>query len=233
MSDYVKIRWAPETLAKVGMLDTDYPMPIKDFERFVSGEEFQLDLILYWLQDYSANSPKDWMDCEPAMLRLSELIAPLDKDPHSIIVEGDNWSLQIAPVELAQEIVTIQRGNHLLAAIQDAGNGRLRVTAYRPLDSKAAMYLSSLSLNPAPDGTVCMRPNNWEYALDCSAGRGNAYAAEAGAAYLSYWEFGLGVCRDGSNVDDWYSQRSLEPIAPKYTAMQIGICYEKSDSEEE
>ena len=30
-----------------------------------------------------------------------------------------------------------------------------------------------------------MRENNWEYALDCSAGNGNYYAADRGEAYLA------------------------------------------------
>ena len=227
-TDYIKIKWAPESLARVGLLEMEYPVPMKDFERFVAGDEFQLDLILYWLQDYSAQSPKEWLECESAMLRLSELIAPPEKSPDSISIAGDNWRLQVGPVDLNQKIVTIQRGNHLLAAVQNTGDGRLKVSAYRPLDSKAASYLTGLAVNPAPDGTVCMRPNNWEYALDCSAGMGNMYAAESGASYLSYWEFGLGVCLDGSTVEEWHSQHNLKPIEPKYVAMQIGVCYEKS-----
>lgn len=228
MPDYIKIKWATEALARVGMLDMEYPVPLKEFERFVAGEEFQLDLILFWLQDFSAHSPKEWLECEPAMLRLSELIAPPEKNSDSISIAGDNWWLQIGSVDLSQEIVTIQRGDYLLAAIQNSGDGRLTVSVYRPLDSKSAGYLTGLALNPAPDGTVCMRPNNWEYALDCSAGMGNMYAADSGASYLSYWEFGLGVCKDGSNVDVWHFQRDMVPIAPKYVAMQVGICYEMS-----
>jgi len=228
MSDYIKIKWASETLARIGMLDMEYPVPLKDFERFVAGDEFQLDLILFWLQEYSAQSPNEWLECEAAMLRLSELIAPPEKSPENITIAGDNWRMQIGSVDLSKTIVTIQRGDYLLAAIQNAGNGQLLVSAYRPLDSKSAGYLSGMALNPAPDGTVCMRPNNWEYALDCSAGMGNMYAADRGESYLSYWEFGLGVCRDGSKVDVWHFQGDIEPIAPKFVAMQIGICYEKS-----
>lgn len=230
MSDYIKIKWSSETLARIGMLDMEYPVPMKDFERFVAGDEFQLDLIHYWLQDYSAHSPNEWLACEAAMLRLSELIAPPEKSPKNISIAGDNWSFLIGHVDLTQEIVTIQRGDYLLAGIQNAGDGRLMVSAYRPLDTKSAGYLTEFALNPAPDGTVCMRSNNWEYALACSAGTGNRYAAERGEPYLSYWEFGLGVCLDGSKVDGWHFQRDMEPIEPKYVAMQVGICYEKSQT---
>jgi hypothetical protein len=228
MSEYIKIRWKPETLIKLGLLDMEYPVKMSEFERFVDGEEIQLDLILYWLMGYSAVSPKEWLDCEPAILRLSELIAPPEKSPDNISIAGDNWKFVVGPVDLTQEIVTIQRGDYLLASIQNAGNGQLLVSVYRPLDSKSVAYLTELTLNPAPDGTVCMRPNNWEYALDCSAGTGNMYAADSGASYLSYWEYGLGVCMDGSKLEVWHFQRDMEPIAPKYVAMLVGICYENS-----
>ena len=60
-----------------------------------------------------------------------------------------------------------------------------------------------------------MRENNWEYALDCSAGTGNAYAADAGQAYLSYWERGLGMDQDGAELTEWREQasRAVRPIA--------------------
>lgn len=234
MTEFIKIKWASEKLAKIGLLDVEYPVPVGDFERFVAGDEFQLDFLLYWFQEYSANSPKDWMDCEPAILRLSELLAPSEENRESLIISGDNWKLQIGSVDLTKEIVTIQRGNYLIAAIQNFGDGRLVVSVYRSLDSKSANYFISLALNPAPDGTVCMRPNNWEYALDSSAGMGNMYAADRGESYLSYWEFGLGVCRDGSDVQVWHKQLGIEPISAKHTAIQIGTCYEKAaDSEGE
>ena len=54
-----------------------------------------------------------------------------------------------------------------------------------------------------------MRENNWEYALDCSAGNGNYYAADRGEAYLSYWEKGLGISWDGSDVPEWRKQLDL------------------------
>ncbi len=216
-------------LAKYELPDLGYPVPSESFEMIVSTGDIKFEDMLYWLQDYSSKHPIEWLECEPAILRLSELIAPHEKGPDNLLVEGDDWSLQFGHVDLTQKIVTIQRAGHLIASIQDAGNGRLLVSAYRPLDSKAASYLTSLSLNPAPDGTVCMRANNWEYALDCSVGTGNMYAADSGESYLSYWEFGLGLCRDGSKIEEWYFQRDTQPIVAKFTVMQVGICYEKSD----
>ena len=69
-----------------------------------------------------------------------------------------------------------------------------------------------------------MRDNNWEYALDASAGMGQVYANDRGQCYLSRWEFGLGVSHDGSSVSEWYDQRGLHPIGHNYAVKQIGIC---------
>jgi len=55
---------------------------------------------------------------------------------------------------------------------------------------------------------------------------GNMYASERGEAYLSYWQYGLGLSNDGKIVEEWYKQRTLEPIKPKYTAIQLGVYYE-------
>lgn len=227
-TDYMKLRWKEEMLASFDLPDIEYPFPMRSLEQAVVSGDIQFTDMLFWIQDCCADSREDWLDYEPAMLRLSELIVP-EKSPEKIIVEGDSWLLLVASVDLAKEIVTIQRGNFLVAALQDYGDGYLVASAYRPLDGKSTEYLRSLSLKPAPDGTVCMRPNNWEYALDCSAGLGNMYAAERGEAYLSYWQFGLGISNDGSKVDEWYCQRDLTSTLSKYTAMQIKLNYENSE----
>lgn len=226
-TDYITLHWKPEVLASLGLPDIGYPVPTRMVERLTASPEIEFTDMLFWIQEYSAESCQGWPDYEPAMLRLSEIIVP-NELPEGIKVEGDNWCVFVAPVDLSKETVTIQRGDHLVAAIQDYGDGRLVVSAYRPLDGKSARYLTQLSMTPASDGTVCMRPNNWEYALDCSAGTGNFYAADRGEAYLSYWQFGLGISNDGSKVDGWYSQRGLMPMLSKYTALQIELSYERS-----
>lgn len=71
------------------------------------------------------------------------------------------------------KLVTIQRGDALIAAITARDDGRLRVAVFRPLDAKRAEYLIGLAQVPHPQRGVCMPENNWEYALDCSAGNGN------------------------------------------------------------
>jgi len=68
-----------------------------------------------------------------------------------------------------------------------------------------------------------MRENNWEYALDCSAGNGNYYAADRGEAYLSYWEKGLGISWDGTEVPDWRTQLSLVARPAAQAVVDLGV----------
>jgi hypothetical protein len=226
-TDFVTLHWKLEILTEFGLPDIGYPIPTLMLKRLMTLPEIDFGDMLYWIQEYSAQSRQYWRDYEPAMLRLSELLAP-EETPEVITAEGDDWFLLVAPIDLTNEIVTIQRDGCLVAAMQDYGNGRLVASVYRPLDSKSARYLLSLSIKPTQDGRVCLKPNNWEYALDSSAGMGNAYAADRGEAYLSYWQFGLGIGNDDSTVDEWHSQRGLEPILSKYAAIQIGLNYKKS-----
>ena len=80
-----------------------------------------------------------------------------------------NWWLELGPVDLSAELITIQRQDHLVAAMTRREDGRLRVAVYRPLDAGSASSLNALGLNPRPEGGVATGDNNWEYALDASA----------------------------------------------------------------
>lgn len=178
------------------------------------------DALLRLVQEHAASWP-GWQTLEPLWDRL---IARLDRDapPDPVLdVEGANWSLRVGPVDLGRGIVTLQRSGHLLAAVAPRPDGRLAATAYRPLDARALRMLTGIGVRPAPDGTVAMRPNNWEYALDQSAGMGQAYASERGVTYLSYWEFGLGVSHDGTEVENWHAQRSLIPRPASSVAAEL------------
>jgi len=131
----------------------------------------------------------------------------------------------VGPVDLNGKLVTVQRGDDLVAAIVPREDGRLRVATYLPLDAKSAEYLIGLGQNPHPDGGVCMRENNWEYALDCSAGMGNLYAAEAGEAYLSFWEKGIGINWDDSENPVYRPCKDQLPRRPALVATELGSHY--------
>jgi len=225
MNDFISIKLKESVLEQYDLPDILYPIPMSRFENIVKTGSFDFNLLLYFLQEYS-RSLADWQSIENAILKLSNLLAP--RENHSFInISGDEWFIVCGEVDLAKEIVTIQRGDHLIAAIRPLSDGRLIFSAYRPLDAKSADYLIGLSSIPH-DNLVFMRENNWEYALDCSAGMGNMYASERGEAYLSYWQYGLGLDSNKEIVENWYKQRLLSPLNPKYAAVQLGIYYENS-----
>lgn len=159
---------------------------------------------------------------------MSELITTGDQGA-VISASGQNWWFEIGPVDLNSELVTVQRGSDLIAAITPRADGRLRVAVYQSLDAKSAECLTSLGQIPHPEHGVNMRENNWEYALDCSAHMGNYYAADRGDAYLSYWSKGLGISWDGTEVSQWRKQLNLQARAAAQVLEELSVYFPSSN----
>lgn len=221
MHNLTEIHLKPEILARYGLPDIAYPLPLSDLQAAL---ELPLAAMLQALQQHGAEGGVDWRHYEPAMDRLALLLTSDDVRPVAPVM-GDDWWLELGPVDLAGELVTIQREESLVAAISAREDGRLRVAVFRPLDAKSAEYLIGLGQLPHPEHGVCMRENNWQYALDCSASTGNYYAADRGEAYLSYWERGLGVSRDGVEIASWYSQQELVARQAAVAATELSVHY--------
>jgi hypothetical protein len=225
MRNYAKLHFKPETLEQYGLPDIPYPIPATDLHSALTGnEELPLAVMLHGLQRQNQAGETQWQLIEPAMDRLAELLSP-DDSREIISAGGDNWWLEVGFVNLDAQLISIQRGDTLVAAITPKEDGRLRVAVFRPLDAKSAEYLIELGQIPHPEHGVCMRENNWEYALDCSASNGNFYADDRGEAYLSYWEQGLGLRRTGDEVHEWRRQVTLvaRPVARVIT--ELGVYY--------
>lgn len=227
MQNFVELCLKPATLALYGLPDIPYPLSVADLSVTLDDGNLPLATMLYGLQLHSRDGETEWQQIEPAMDRLAELLAP--DDAHDVLsAAGDHWWLEVGPVDLDAKLVTIQRGGALVAAITAREDGRLRVAAFRPMDAKSAGYLIGLGQVPHPEHGVCMRENNWEYALDCSAGRGNYYAADRGEAYLSCWEKGLGISWDDSEVHEWRKQLDLIPRPAIRVVTELGVYYSLS-----
>ena len=232
MQNLAELQLKPETLERYGLPDIPYPMPAADMQSaLVAGGELPLAVMLHGLQQRSRAGDTQWQQVEPAMDRLAELLEP-DDAREVISAAGDHWWLEIGPVDLGAKLVTIQRGDALVAAITARDDGRLRVAVFRPLDAKSAEYLIGLGQVPHPEHGVCMRENNWEYALDSSAGNGNHYAADRGEAYLSYWEKGLGISWDGTDVPEWRNQKNVGARPAARVVTELGIYYTLSGEED-
>ncbi|MFN3619541.1 hypothetical protein [Sphingorhabdus sp.] len=226
----LELRLKPATLVQYNLPDILYPISLETFDAALGGEaELDFGQMLYELQKCSREGDADWQHHEPAMDRLAQLISPDDPRP-VLSATGENWWLEVGPVDLDGPIVTVQRGDVLIAAMSATAEDRLRVASYRPLDGKSASYLLNLGLKPHREHGVCMRPNNWEYALDCSAGSGNFYAAERGEAYLSYWQSGIGNIADGSQDPHWLAMKYLMSRPASLTVAELGIQYSLADT---
>ena len=220
-------------LERYQLPDIAYPIRKNDLAACLEGSgSLPLASLLHGLQQRSRDGEAEWKQLEPAMDRMAELLAP-DDARDVVSAAGDHWWLEVGPVELGGKLVTIQRGDALIAAITARDDGRLRVAVFRPLDAKSAEYLIGLGQVPHPEHGVCMRENNWEYALDCSVGNGNYYAADRGDAYLSYWEKGLGISWDGSNVPEWRKQLDLVARPAARVVAELGVYYTLSGNEDE
>ena len=213
---------------RMGLETIEYPVPPDELRRIISSQEIPHKYLLFWLERYSSVSPEDWETLEKAMLALVNLMAGNDLLTYANVA-GESWRFKAAPVDLTKEVVTIQRKEHLLVAIQGSPQGSLVVSHYRPLDAKSIRYILDLAVNPQADGSVSMRPNNFEYAKDCSAGTGNFYAFKRGEAHLSYWEHGVGLDIECNPVDGWSEQQNLEPLYVSALAVQVGNYYELDD----
>ena len=175
--------------------------------------------LLYEIQAWSGKNP-GWIDAEALLDRLVHQLLPAD----ILEVVGDSWWLEIGPVDLGAELIAIHREEDLVAVIAPRVDGRLRVATFRPLDARSAGMLIGLGLKPHQNGTVAMRPNNWEYALDCSAPSiSKAYAQERKESYLAYWQYGFGRYQDGSETVGSRAINDLDVRPSALTAVELRV----------
>jgi hypothetical protein len=168
MGEFSYIRLADAFRKRYSLPDCSYPIPTTLLSQIKRSDDLSLELLMFGLQERSQDDSKSWKEYEPRIDRLAELIAK-DEGRNEIVAIGNNWWLEIRLVDLNRKIVTIQRSDELIAALSPTSDGRLRVSAFRALDAKSLRYSISLGQVPHPEAGVCMRENNWEYALDSSA----------------------------------------------------------------
>ena len=227
----IEVRLKSAMLTRYNLPDILYPMALTAFDAALSEDgDWPLASMLYQLQSRAREGSADWQNLEPAMDRLAQLLAPDDPRP-LLAATGNEWWLEVGPVDLCGPIITIQRSDQLIAAMAPTDRGCLRIAAYRPLDAKSASYLTGLAVKPHGEHGVCMRENNWEYALDCSAGSGNFYAFMRGEAYLSNWVDGIGLVSDGTQNAHWLAMQNLSSRPPAVVVVELGIYYTFEGSE--
>lgn len=222
----IEFRFKPDALDLYGLPDIPYPLPTETLQKIIEQDgTIPFADMLHGLQQRSSNCNADWQKLEPSLDRLAELLTRYD-DRQVISAAGRDWWIEIGRVEFNQPLVTIQRQDQFVAVLCKRDDGRLRLTTFRPLDGKSASSIISLGFHSShADGTICMRPNNWEYALDCSAGIGNWYAFERGEAFLSYLNPSAEQIQNGTFDDRWQAISSLPQRPSSKIAIELGVAH--------
>ncbi|MGY1457076.1 MULTISPECIES: hypothetical protein [unclassified Luteimonas] len=207
MQSMIELHPKPDALHGLGLPAIPYPVALPAFQAAVANDgELPLADMLHGLQLRAAAPAADWQRMAPAMARLAELLAP-EGTPGIVTAGGGTW-LEIGPIDLGADVVTLQRGELLLAAITPRDDGRLRLAAYRPLDGHALRMLLALPRPSTSPGSADQR-GHWERAQDAAAGDGPRQAGNEGLSYLAHWTRGLGIADDGRELPEWRSQTEL------------------------
>ncbi|GGK10047.1 hypothetical protein [Luteimonas terricola] len=186
MQSMIELHPKPDALHGLGLPAIPYPVALPAFQAAVANDgELPLADMLHGLQLRAADAAADWQRMEPAMARLAELLAP-DDARESVTAAADDWWLEVGPVDLDQGgTLTLQRGHALLAAIAPREDGRLRVAAYRPLDSRTLEILLALAVLPASSPDAADARTCWERAQEAAAGGDPHAPSREGLTWLS------------------------------------------------
>ncbi|MBJ7574651.1 hypothetical protein [Luteimonas sp. MC1828] len=213
MQPMIELHPQADALSGLGLPAIPYPVALPAFQAAVANDgALPLADMLHGLQRLAAGAKANHERLEPAMARLAELLA-VDDGGGVGFAAGDHWWLELGPVDLDGPIITLQRNGSLLAALAPCSDGRLRVAAYRPLDARAAGLLLALASG-----------NGWQRALDAAAGVGEHFPGIEGAAYIAYWEAGIGIGPDGSALPEWRAQRTLSVRRAAHVVAELDTC---------
>lgn len=209
MHQLIELHPKAHALDVLGLPAIPYPVALPVFQAAVANDgELPLADMLRGLQ-VRASATTTWERLEPAMAQLAELLAP-DDARDTAIARGDDWSLEIGPVDPDGELIAVQRGESLLAAIADRGDGRLRVAAWRPLDALTIGLLVELGA----------MPGNWARAQEAAAAHARQ-AMDGHQAHLSHWRRGIGISDDGGSLPELRRQAALPTRRAACVAAEI------------
>lgn len=177
--------------------------------------------LLYSLMAYLERKPAARAKYGKATTRLSQLIQA--NPPNQDTVNNLSYGPRLEVVDLSGHLLTLQGSSYLLVALTDLG-GKLAFHCYEPLCLAATDLLHGYCIEPAADGTICLRENHWEYAKDQHADLLSQHLKPSeGYAYRTCWEFGLGIDCDQEKVEPWFQFRTKEPIPPAQIWSQLAV----------
>ena len=206
MSGFAKLSWESSALDRLGMPHADYPIPITCFQKVLTGgRSVSAANLIAWIMDYLDEATEDRADYEALLLGIAESHAQPDA-PSRVWLESRSeyrWSLWLGPVDITGEIVTIEHGEHLLAAMQRADPDRICACAYGAAGAYVSRHLRGYA-GELEMGTFPI--NSFEEAKGRTGRTANMYALLEGRTHSVYWPHGLGWNVDGT-FDERYRDR--------------------------
>jgi ADP-ribosylglycohydrolase len=213
--NFAFLSWNAAGLAAAGLPPIDYPIPLGAFAELLKRGDVPPLQLLAWLQLYTKGNSSAWSSLAPAMTGIARQLARAYSGVLGEI-ERPHWRLSLQPVDLGRAVLTIQRGEHLVAALAADSDGRTTAAHYRALDAKAVRYLIAFAERPAA-GDVGMLPGTTGWLRRTS----EAYASPPGSCYLSYWPDGVGLDGERAPIDGWIEQRALTPLPWAELAVEL------------
>jgi len=150
---FMQISFKKEFLKKNNLINIEYPVPL-DLATKISAKDSHIDFadMLFWLQEYSSSLKNDsWEDLEPAMLRLSEVIAQKNNDPVGNIHTPDFY-IHVQPHKLDKELISIMRRDKVLAVILPGDK-----------DNQIAFFSRSMHWRNSSINFVCCWCYRWKH----------------------------------------------------------------------
>lgn len=129
---FINIRLKPSLLEELNLPDIDYAIPMELFSESLDADKLPLSPMLFGLQNIENVTDNIIM----AKSRLAHILSP-DDNRDIITACGDSWWLELGPIDMSNEMVTIQQSNNLIGVIQSREDGRLRIATYKMLDKKS------------------------------------------------------------------------------------------------
>ena len=173
MHQMIELHPKADALDVLGLPAIPYPVALPAFQAAVANDgDLPLADMLRGLQLRAADADIDWRRLEPAMARLSELLAG-DDERDTVMLAGDGWRLEAGATAASAPLLTLQRDGDVVAAAARSPDC-LHVTAYRPLDAGAIAILLRLASGQADGASGTHR------LLPCDATQPSAAADAAG-----------------------------------------------------
>ena len=228
MSGFAKLSWQPSALDGLGLPQAKYPIPISCFQNvLVGGRSVSAANLIAWTMDYLDEATEDRADYELLLLVIAERHAQPDA-PSRIRLESRSehrWSLWLGPVDVTGEIVTIEEGEHVLAAMQRAEPDRICACAY----GAAGAYVSRHLLGYAQELEMGIFPiDSFEEAKGRTGRTANMYALLESSTHSVYWPHGLGWNVDGTFDGRYRNRLQPNPIPAAWLAFLLDV-YDRAE----